>query len=137
MWADHGENIAIVENVRDGSTVRARLLLSESEHQFVNVAMAGVRTPRASTKQGEPSEQWGEEVIRMYAPCVFNTALTLDLLGQAKFFTESRLLQRRVQVTLLSLPQSTATPFQAGPSNAPAPATIFIGNGMCCIFHRF
>ena len=79
MWADCGEDIAIVENVRDGSTVRARLLLSESEHQFVNVAMAGVRTPRASTKQGEPSEQWGEEVIRVYALRVFNTALTFDL----------------------------------------------------------
>lgn len=55
---------AIVENVRDGSTVRVRLLLSDSEHQFVNVAMAGVRTPRTSTKQGEPAEKWGEEVIR-------------------------------------------------------------------------
>ncbi|KAF9648581.1 transcription factor [Thelephora ganbajun] len=98
---------AIIENVKDGSTVRVRLLLSEDEHQFVNVAMAGVRTPRASTKQGESSEQWSEE---------------------AKFFTESRLLQRHVSVTLLSIPQSTATPFQAGSSSAPPPATIFIGN---------
>lgn len=56
----------IVENVRDGSTVRVRLFLSDSEHQFVNVAMAGVRSPRAATKQGEPSEQWGEEVNRIY-----------------------------------------------------------------------
>jgi endonuclease YncB( thermonuclease family) len=53
----------IVENVRDGSTVRVRMLLSDNEHQFVNIAMAGVRAPRASTKQGEPAEQWGEEVI--------------------------------------------------------------------------
>ncbi|KAF9793381.1 transcription factor [Thelephora terrestris] len=98
---------AIVENVRDGSTVRVRLFLSDNEHQFVNVAMAGVRTPRASNKQGEPSEQWGEE---------------------AKYFTESRMLQRLVKVTLLSLPQLTATPFQAGSSSAPPPAMILIGN---------
>lgn len=68
---------AIVENVRDGSTVRVRLLLSDSEHQFVNVAMAGVRTPRTSTRQGEPAEQWGEEVnlhISYFIP--FRKALT-------------------------------------------------------------
>jgi len=52
--------------VRDGSTVRVRLLLPEGDHQFVNVGMAGVRTPRPSTKQGEPSEQWGEEVTICY-----------------------------------------------------------------------
>lgn len=44
-----------------------RLLLSESEHQFVNIAMAGVRSPRASGKQGEMSEQYGEEVIGVHA----------------------------------------------------------------------
>ena len=59
--------VAVVEHVRDGSTVRVRLFLSETEHQFVTVAMAGVRTPRLSTKQGEPSEQWAEEVTRIYA----------------------------------------------------------------------
>jgi endonuclease YncB( thermonuclease family) len=58
---------AIVEHVRDGSTVRVRLFLPEGDHQFVTVAMAGVRTPRVSVKQGEPSEQWGEEVTRIYA----------------------------------------------------------------------
>ena len=56
---------ALVENVRDGSTVRVRLFLSDNEHQFVNVAMAGVRSPRTSTKQGEASEQWGEEVTHI------------------------------------------------------------------------
>ena len=44
-----------------------RLFLSDDEHQFVNVAMAGVKTPRVSTKLGELSEQWGEEVTRIYA----------------------------------------------------------------------
>ncbi|KAJ3735805.1 hypothetical protein DFJ43DRAFT_1151026 [Lentinula guzmanii] len=98
---------AIVEQVRDGSTLRVRLFLPEGDHQLVNIALAGVRAARASTKQGEPSEPWGEE---------------------AKFFTESRLLQRPVRVQLLSLPTSTATPFQPNSgSNAPSTATLFIG----------
>ncbi|KAJ7287431.1 hypothetical protein C8J57DRAFT_1283899 [Mycena rebaudengoi] len=97
---------AIVEQVRDGTTLRVRLLLPD-EHQIVNIALAGVRSARASSKQGEPSEPWGEE---------------------AKFFTESRLLQRPVRVQILSLPTSTATPFQSGANgNAAPPASIFIG----------
>ncbi|KAL0565818.1 hypothetical protein V5O48_016203 [Marasmius crinis-equi] len=99
---------AIVEQVRDGSTLRVRLLLPEGDHQIVNIALAGVRSPRASSKQGETAEPWGEE---------------------AKFFTESRLLQRPVKVQILSLPTSTATPFQsAANNNAPATASVFIGN---------
>ncbi|KAH8119402.1 transcription factor [Phellopilus nigrolimitatus] len=99
---------AIVESVRDGSTVRARLLMPDGEHQFVNISLAGVRSPRSSGKQGEASEQWGDE---------------------AKFFTESRLLQRAVRVQLLSLPAPTATPFQSTANgSAPAPASIFIGS---------
>ncbi|KAJ7346725.1 hypothetical protein DFH08DRAFT_914727 [Mycena albidolilacea] len=99
---------AIVEQVRDGTTLRVRLLMPDGEHQVVNIALAGVRSARASSKQGEPSEPWGEE---------------------AKFFTESRLLQRPVRVQILSLPTSSATPFQSGANgNAPPPASIFIGS---------
>ncbi|KAI5123940.1 hypothetical protein M0805_006355 [Coniferiporia weirii] len=99
---------AIIESVRDGSTVRARLLMPEGDHQYVNIALAGVRCPRSSGKQGEASEQWGDE---------------------ARFFTESRLLQRAVRVQLLSLPAPAATPFQTTSNgSAPAPASIFIGN---------
>jgi hypothetical protein len=56
------ESIAIVEQVKDGTTLRVRLLLSDGEHQIVNIALSGVRSARASSKQGEPSEPWGEEV---------------------------------------------------------------------------
>ncbi|KAJ7096223.1 hypothetical protein C8R44DRAFT_643966 [Mycena epipterygia] len=98
---------AIVEQVRDGTTLRVRLLMPDGEHQIVNIALAGVRSARASSKQGEPSEPWGEE---------------------AKFFTESRLLQRPVRVQILSLPTSSATPFQSGANGSvAAPASIFIG----------
>ena len=54
--------LAIVESVRDGSTLRVRLLMPDGDHQFVNIALAGVRCPRASGKQGEHAEQWGDEV---------------------------------------------------------------------------
>ncbi|KAH7913925.1 hypothetical protein BJ138DRAFT_1215342 [Hygrophoropsis aurantiaca] len=98
---------ALVEQVRDGSTLRARLFMPDGEHQIVNIALAGVRCARVSTKPGETSEPWAEE---------------------AKFFTESRLLQRAVRVQVLSLPTSTAIPFQTGTnSTAPPPASIFIG----------
>lgn len=37
--------------------------MPDGEHQFVNIALAGVRSPRVSSRQDEVSEQWGEEVI--------------------------------------------------------------------------
>ncbi|KAI0829618.1 transcription factor [Trametes gibbosa] len=97
----------LVEQVKDGSTLRIRLILPDGEHQFVNLALAGIRCSRVASKPGETAEQWGDE---------------------AKFFTESRLLQRYVKVHLLSLPNAAPTPFQAGASAAAPPsATIFIG----------
>ena len=53
---------AIVEQVRDGTTLRVRLLMPDGEHQMANIALAGVRSTRASSKQGESSEPYGEEV---------------------------------------------------------------------------
>ncbi|KAG9079082.1 hypothetical protein FS749_008851 [Ceratobasidium sp. UAMH 11750] len=104
-----GKNIdGIVEQVRDGSTLRVRLLMPEDQHQFANISLAGVRCPRASGRDGEAAEEWGEE---------------------AKFFVESRLLQRVVRVQILSLPAPTSTPFASTSPNAPPPsASIFIGN---------
>ncbi|KAH9929615.1 transcription factor [Epithele typhae] len=96
----------LIEQVKDGSTLRIRLIMPDGDHQFVNIALAGVRSSRVSSKPGESTEPWGEE---------------------AKFFTESRLLQRYVRVQLLSLPNAAPTPFQAGASTAPPSASIFIG----------
>ncbi|KAF8608810.1 transcription factor [Ceratobasidium sp. AG-I] len=104
-----GKNIdAIVEQVRDGSTLRVRLQMPEDQHQFANISLAGVRCPRATGRDGEAAEEWGDE---------------------AKFFVESRLLQRIVRVQILSLPAPTSTPFASTSPNAPPPsASIFIGN---------
>jgi len=54
--------LALVEQVRDGTTLRVRLFMPDGEHQIVNIALAGVRSARVANKQGEPSEPWGEEV---------------------------------------------------------------------------
>ena len=58
-------NIAIVEQVRDGSTVRVRLLMPDGEHQLANIALAGVYCPRVASKPGETSEPFGEEVCAL------------------------------------------------------------------------
>ncbi|KAG8886054.1 hypothetical protein FRB97_007930 [Tulasnella sp. 331] len=100
---------AIVEQVRDGTTLRVRLLLSSDMHQFINIALAGARSPRASGKEGEVAEPFGEE---------------------AKYFVETRLLQRHVSVTLLSLPTPAATPFSTLANGPAAAATLFIGTVM-------
>lgn len=102
---------AIVEQVRDGSSIRVRLLLDDGSHQFVNLALAGVKSPKAlSGRDGEQngnSEEFGEE---------------------AKFFTESRLLQRGIKVQLLSAPISLgAPPAGSGKSTGgglPAPQSV-------------
>ncbi|KAI0000404.1 transcription factor [Russula vinacea] len=114
QWNPHGPKVmsraspflSIVESVRDGTTLRVRLFMPDGEHQFVNITLAGARSPRAASKQGETSEPFGDD---------------------AKYFTESRLLQRGVKVQLLSLPTVTATPFQTNGSGTPPPASIFIG----------
>ncbi|KAF8743984.1 hypothetical protein AX14_013386 [Amanita brunnescens Koide BX004] len=96
----------IVENVRDGTSLRIRLLMPDGDHRMVNISLAGVKSPRAAAKPGEASEPLGEE---------------------AKFFTESRLLQRLVHVHILSLPNATAIPFQSSSTSAPVSASVFIG----------
>ena len=52
---------AIVEQVRDGSTLRVRLLLPDGDHQFVNLTLAGVKSPRFGNRSEETPEQFGEE----------------------------------------------------------------------------
>ncbi|KAH8423541.1 putative transcription factor (Snd1/p100) [Aspergillus melleus] len=84
-WKDkHLE--AIVERVLNGDRLVLRLLLSPEEHLQVVVAVAGVRAPAAKrvTADGkeQPAEPFGDE---------------------AHQFVESRVLQRKVQVSLLGV----------------------------------
>jgi endonuclease YncB( thermonuclease family) len=57
-------SLAIVESVRDGTTLRVRVFMPDGEHQFVNITLAGARSPRTASRQGETSEPLGEEVRR-------------------------------------------------------------------------
>ncbi|GAA5853221.1 hypothetical protein JCM3766R1_000199 [Sporobolomyces carnicolor] len=94
---------AIVEGVPNGAQVRARLLFSPEEHQFVNVGIAGLRAPRSGNLSGREDvtgEEFGDE---------------------ARFFVESRLLQRVVKVTLLSLPTTAAQPHSINGGNSTPP----------------
>lgn len=52
---------AIVEQVRDGSTLRVRLILSDELHQIVSIMLAGVKSPKFG-RDNEPNEQYAEEV---------------------------------------------------------------------------
>ena len=58
----------IVEQVRDATTLRIRLLMPDGDHQMVNIALAGVKGGRVATKPGEVSEPFAEEVSRD-TPC--------------------------------------------------------------------
>lgn len=99
---------AVIEGVPNGTSVRARLLLSPTEHQFINLGFAGVRAPRAGNNGDSQGEEYGDE---------------------ARFFSESRLLQRQIKVTLLSLPTPSVAPSAFGsstPTAAPV-ASMFLG----------
>ncbi|KAA8647033.1 hypothetical protein EYZ11_005272 [Aspergillus tanneri] len=77
---------AIVERVLNGDRLVLRLLLSPHEHLQVVVAVAGVRAPAAKRVspdgKEQPAEPYGDE---------------------SQQFVESRILQRKVQVSLLGI----------------------------------
>ncbi|XP_062373743.1 staphylococcal nuclease domain-containing protein 1 [Sardina pilchardus] len=73
---------AIIEHVRDGSVVRALLL---PDYYLVTIMLSGVKCPTFKR------EADGTESPEQFA-------------AEAKFFTESRLLQRDVQIILESCP---------------------------------
>ncbi|EAW17868.1 putative transcription factor (Snd1/p100) [Aspergillus fischeri NRRL 181] len=84
-WKDkHLE--AIVERVLNGDRLVLRLLLSPDEHLQTVVAVAGVRAPAAKRVNAEGKEQPGEPFG-----------------DEAYQFVEARLLQRKVQVSLLGV----------------------------------
>lgn len=51
--------------------------MPDGEHQFVNITLAGARSPRTASKQGETSEPLGDEVSRYRS--LTNAAGTLIL----------------------------------------------------------
>lgn len=71
-WRPCCVGLGLVEQVKDGSTLRIRLIMPDGDHQFVNIALAGVRCSRVAGKPGEATEQWGDEVcLCSYSPSLF------------------------------------------------------------------
>lgn len=111
---------SIVEQVRDGSLLRVRLLLTQKRHQLINLLLAGIKTPRVFGGGGPNSVDTGGEPFG----------------DESKFFVETRLLNRDVKVTLLAVPQalSAPMPFSATAAAAPSPvsttASVLIGTAL-------
>ncbi|KAF9928343.1 hypothetical protein FBU30_002424 [Linnemannia zychae] len=79
---------AIIESIRDGSTVRACLTLPNNEYQYITLMISGIRAP--AIRQGVANT---EDLVEPFAE-------------EAKYFVESRLLQREVRVILEMVGQS-------------------------------
>ncbi|XP_072991118.1 ribonuclease TUDOR 1-like [Typha latifolia] len=103
----------VVEQVRDGSTVRVYLL---PDFQFVQVLVAGIQAPsmgrrtaaeaeiKAGDANGEVSADASTSLTsaqRLAASAVPSTAVAADPFGrEAKHFTEIRVLNREVRIVL-------------------------------------
>lgn len=74
---------AIIEHVRDGSTVRAFLL---PEFQYITLMISGIRCPGFKLEAGKP-----------------DPTATVPYAEEARYFVESRLLQRDVEIVLESV----------------------------------
>ncbi|TIB70609.1 transcription factor [Wallemia mellicola] len=73
---------AVVEQVRDGHTLRLRLLLSDLSHQYITLALAGVRSPKVGREDlAEAAEEFGP---------------------QARLYVETKCLQQKVKVRLFA-----------------------------------
>jgi staphylococcal nuclease domain-containing protein 1 len=112
---------AVIEAVSNGTTVRARLLLSPNQHQFVTLTMAGVRSPRS--RQYTPQSQ-ADASTPAYEGEPFG--------DEAKFFTECRLLQRSVSIVLISLPTPQATSLT---SQAQTQQSLVVGSFIGVVQH--
>jgi hypothetical protein len=82
--------LGIVENVRDGTSLRVRLLMPDGDHRIVNITLAGVKSPRAAAKPGEASEPLGEEVGSLVAlRCINSLCLLINVILSRRRFSLS------------------------------------------------
>lgn len=80
---------AVIEQVRAGDLLRARVLVETTRHQYLNLLIAGIKCPSSAKTNADGSVESGEEFGE-----------------DAKTFVEARLNQRAVQITLLGTNQS-------------------------------
>ncbi|KAF9104700.1 hypothetical protein BGX27_009982 [Mortierella sp. AM989] len=103
---------AIIESIRDGSTVRACLTLPNGEYQYITLMISGIRAP--VIRQGIANT---EDLVEPFAE-------------EAKFFVESRLLQREVRVILEMVGQSGNNFFGTIQHPAGNIAEALVSNGL-------
>src|SRR6266516_3846149 len=83
---------AIIEATPSADRLRARLLLPNAPQQIIPIVLAGVRSPSASKKPGA-----GDEVPE-------STGQAEEFGDEARWFVESKLLQRNVKIEILYNP---------------------------------
>ncbi|KAF9978105.1 hypothetical protein BGZ73_003677 [Actinomortierella ambigua] len=103
---------AIIETIRDGSTVRACLTLPNGEYQYISLMISGIRAP--IIRQGVAGQ---DDLIEPFAE-------------EAKFFVESRLLQREVRVILEMVGQNGQSFFGSILHPAGNIAEALVANGL-------
>ncbi|KAG0237947.1 hypothetical protein BGW42_008047 [Actinomortierella wolfii] len=103
---------AIIESIRDGSTVRACLMLPNGEHHYITLMISGIRAP--ILRQGVAGQ---DDLIEPFAE-------------EAKYFVESRLLQREVRIILEMVGQNGQSFFGSILHPAGNIAEALVSNGL-------
>ncbi|KAG0320347.1 hypothetical protein BGZ99_004559 [Dissophora globulifera] len=103
---------AIIESIRDGSTARACLTLPNGEYQYITLMISGIRAP--VLRQGIANT---DDLVEPFAE-------------EAKFFVESRLLQREVRVVLEMVGQNGSNFFGSILHPAGNIAEALVSNGL-------
>ncbi|KAG0353570.1 hypothetical protein BG005_007157 [Podila minutissima] len=103
---------AIIESIRDGSTVRACVTLPNGEYQYLTLMISGIRAP--IIRQGIANT---DDLVEPFAE-------------EAKYFVESRLLQREVRVILELVGQNGQNIFASILHPAGNIAEALVSNGL-------
>jgi staphylococcal nuclease domain-containing protein 1 len=85
--------LAIIEATPSADRFRARVLFSDGSQQIIPIVLSGVRSPSASKKAGAGEDVPGE-----------SGGQAEEFGDEARWFVESKLLQRNVKVELMYVP---------------------------------
>jgi staphylococcal nuclease domain-containing protein 1 len=87
------DGVAIIEATPAADRFRARLVFPDGSQQIIPVVLAGVRSPSASKKAGAGDDVPGE-----------SGGQAEEFGDEARWFVESKLLQREVKVEIMHVP---------------------------------
>jgi staphylococcal nuclease domain-containing protein 1 len=105
------DGIAIIEATPAADRLRARLLFPDGPQQIIPIVLAGVRSPSASKKAGAGDDVPGE-----------SGGQAEEFGDEARWFVESKLLQREVKVEIMHVPSY----FQSNGSGLNQSSTMFV-----------